>query len=61
MTSNRALLFLPDSPQGKQIFNPHELRATLTEGTKDFDLPASAAANLVITPTADSGSGGTGK
>jgi hypothetical protein len=40
-------------PQGKQIFNPYELRETLDGGTKDFDVPASAAQNLVITPTAD--------
>jgi hypothetical protein len=40
-------------PQGKQIFNPHELHATVEGGTKDFDVPASAARNLVITPTAD--------
>jgi hypothetical protein len=40
-------------PQGKQIFNPHELRDTLEAGTKDFDVPASAARNLIITPTAD--------
>jgi hypothetical protein len=46
-------------PQGKQIFNPHELRQTVEGGTKDFGVPASAAQNLVITPTADPG-GGTG-
>ena len=40
-------------PQGKQIFNPHELRETVEGGTKDFDVPASAARNLLITPTAD--------
>jgi hypothetical protein len=39
--------------QGKQIFNPHEVRETVQGGTKDFDVPASAAKNLVITPTAD--------
>jgi hypothetical protein len=41
--------------QGKQIFNPHELRATLAEGisTMDFQVPASAAANLQIVPTSD--------
>jgi hypothetical protein len=46
---------LPYYPQGKQIFNPYELRETITEGatTKDFDVPASAANNLKIEPTAD--------
>src|SRR5262249_27638724 len=39
--------------QGKQIFTPHELRETVQAGTKDFDVPASAARNLIITPTAD--------
>jgi hypothetical protein len=48
---------LPLFPQGKQIFNPYELRETITEGTKDFDVPASAAQNLIITPTADPGGG----
>jgi hypothetical protein len=40
-------------PQGKQIFNPHELHETVAEGTKDYDVPASAARNLQIYPTAD--------
>ena len=40
-------------PQGKQIFNPHEIRDTLEGGTRDFDVPASAADNLKITPMAD--------
>jgi hypothetical protein len=40
-------------PQGKQIFNPYEVRETVAEGTKDFEVPASAAHNLIITPTAD--------
>ena len=40
-------------PQGKQIFNPHEMHETVEGGTKDFDVPAEAARNLVITPTAD--------
>jgi hypothetical protein len=44
---------LPLFPQGKQIFNPHELRETVEGGTKDFDVPAEAARNLIITPTAD--------
>jgi hypothetical protein len=44
---------LPQYPQGKQIFNPHELRETLEGGTKDFDVPASEAQNLRITPMAD--------
>jgi hypothetical protein len=41
--------------QGKQIFNPYELRATLPEGTstRDFNVPASAAENLKIEPTSD--------
>jgi hypothetical protein len=45
----------PFFPQGKQIFNPIQLRDTLTEGTstKDFTIPASAANNLKIEPTAD--------
>lgn len=45
----------PYYPQGKQIFNPYELRETIAEGaaTKDFDVPASAANNLKIVPTAD--------
>jgi hypothetical protein len=46
---------LPYYPQGKQIFNPYELRETLPEGTstKDFTIPASAANNLKIQPTSD--------
>ena len=44
---------IPLYPQGRQIFNPYELREGLEGGTKDFDVPASAAQNLVITPTAD--------
>jgi hypothetical protein len=40
-------------PQGKQIFNPYEVRETIEAGTKDFDVPASAANNLRIAPTAD--------
>jgi hypothetical protein len=41
--------------QGKQIFNPYELRETLPEGAtkKDFTVPASAADNLKIVPTSD--------
>jgi len=41
--------------QGKQIFNPHELRATLAEGTAtmDFTVPPSAAERLRIEPTSD--------
>ena len=41
--------------QGKQIFNPHEVRFTVPEGTstQDFDVPNSAANNLIITPTSD--------
>jgi hypothetical protein len=44
---------IPLFPQGKQIFNPHEIRDTLEGGTRDFDVPASAADNLKITPMAD--------
>jgi hypothetical protein len=44
---------LPRYPQGKQIFNPHELRETVQPGMKDFDVPAAAANDLVIAPTAD--------
>ena len=44
---------LPLYPQGKQIFNAHELHESLEGGTKDFDVPASAAQNLKIHPTAD--------
>lgn len=42
-------------PQGEQIFNPIEENLTVAEGnnTKDFDVPASAAQNLRIEPTAD--------
>jgi hypothetical protein len=42
-------------PDGKQIFNPHELKDTVPEGatTKDFAVPDSAANNLKIQPTAD--------
>jgi hypothetical protein len=45
----------PFFPQGKQIFNPIERRETLPGGTstKDFTVPASAANNLKIEPTAD--------
>jgi hypothetical protein len=39
--------------QGKQIFNPYELHETIEAGTRDFEVPAEAARNLVITPTAD--------
>ena len=42
-------------PQGKQIFNPIELRDSVPEGatTKDFTVPPSAAENLKIVPTSD--------
>jgi hypothetical protein len=45
----------PFFPQGKQIFNPVELRETLpaVTSTKDFTVPASAANNLKVEPTAD--------
>jgi hypothetical protein len=41
--------------QGKQIFNPHELRETLPDGTstRDFTVPPSAADHLRIEPTSD--------
>jgi hypothetical protein len=41
--------------QGKQIFNPYEMKTTLPEGTSkmDFTVPASAAENLRIEPTSD--------
>ena len=41
--------------QGKQIFNPYEVRATVPDGVSamDFTVPASAAENLRIEPTAD--------
>jgi hypothetical protein len=41
--------------QGKQIFNIYELRDTVPDGagTKNFEVPASAANNLKIEPTAD--------
>jgi hypothetical protein len=41
--------------QGKQIFNPHEIKAALADGTStmDFTVPASAADNLKIVPTSD--------
>jgi hypothetical protein len=45
----------PGYPQGKQIFNPIELRETIADGTgqKDFEVPAAAAKNLKFEPTAD--------
>jgi hypothetical protein len=41
--------------QGKQIFNPYELKDEIPVGTstKDFTVPASAADNLKIVPTSD--------
>ena len=41
--------------QGKQIFNPYEMRATLAKGTStmDFTVPPSAADRLKIEPTSD--------
>jgi hypothetical protein len=46
---------IPLYGQGKQIFNAYELRDTVAAGaaTKDFVVPASAADNLRIYPTAD--------
>jgi hypothetical protein len=41
---------LPQYPQGKQIFNSHDLRETLEGGTKDFDVPASAAQKTSASP-----------
>lgn len=45
----------PGFGQGKQIFNPIELRESLPEGTstKDFTVPPSAADKLKIEPTSD--------
>jgi hypothetical protein len=41
-------------PQGKQIFNPWETKATVTDGAAlAFTVPAEAAANLRIEPTSD--------
>src|SRR5438067_12731326 len=39
---------LPYYPQGKQIFNPYELKDQVAAGatTRDFDVPAAAANNL---------------
>jgi hypothetical protein len=41
--------------QGKQIFNPYEMRANLASGisTMDFTVPPSAADRLRIEPTSD--------
>ncbi len=41
--------------QGKQIFNPYEVRATVADGTStlDFTVPPSAADRLRIEPTSD--------
>jgi hypothetical protein len=46
---------IPLYGQGKQIFNPYEIRDAVPEGTatKDFVVPDSAAHNLKIEPTAD--------
>jgi hypothetical protein len=46
---------IPLYGQGKQIFNAHEQRHTVEAGTatKNFEVPASAAENLKIYPTAD--------
>jgi hypothetical protein len=43
----------PLFPQGRQIFNPCELRETLAAGTKDFEVPPSAAQHLLIIPTGE--------
>ncbi|MFO0848493.1 MAG: hypothetical protein U0871_08050 [Gemmataceae bacterium] len=42
-------------PQGKQIFNPVELKDTVPAGatTKEFVVPESAGKNVKIEPTAD--------
>ena len=40
-------------PKGKQIFNPIELKETVSEGTKDYVVPLSAGQNVRIVPTAD--------
>jgi hypothetical protein len=46
----------PYYPQGKQIFNMYEIKDVgVPDGmsTRDFDVPAAAAQNLRIQPTAD--------
>ena len=40
-------------PQGKQVFNPVELKDTLQAGGKDFVIPESAGKNVQVTPMAD--------
>jgi hypothetical protein len=40
-------------PDGKQIFNPIELKETVAGGTKDFEVPPSAGVNVRIEPTSD--------
>jgi hypothetical protein len=40
-------------PDGKQIFNPVELKETVAGGTKDFEVPPSAGQNVRIEPTSD--------
>jgi hypothetical protein len=40
-------------PQGKQIFNAYEIRDTLAGDSRDFEVPASAARDLKVFPTAD--------
>jgi hypothetical protein len=40
-------------PKGKQIFNPIELKETVSEGKKDYVVPESAGQNVRVVPTAD--------
>jgi hypothetical protein len=43
---------VPLYAEGKQVFNPHEIKDTIAEGTstKDFTVPESAAENLKYEP-----------
>lgn len=45
----------PGFPQGKQIFNPHQISENLSAdiSQKDFAVPATAAEDLKIVPTID--------
>jgi hypothetical protein len=40
-------------PKGKQIFNPIELKESVSAGSKDYVVPDSAGQNVRIQPTAD--------
>lgn len=41
-------------PQGKQIFNPVELKEDVRGGAKDFQVPDAAGRDVRVVPTADS-------